>query len=359
MAREVSAKSTKTEILEAYEELVREHQTLHAHLQELRTGQQTALSRAPQVIEAKPFAEAVKGTTVHEVLQGLSVLRTGLGSAISALSAQLTAEATKLAELRSSVAAQTNALKDLHGLDVTEQTLDELLQTYAEASERFAADMQQQRQALGQDMTERRAAWQKEQDMQARLVTERDASLQRARERQAAEYAYERERRRQQETDAYEQQQKRRYEALDALVQSKQRDSEAREQAITDQEKLFAEYQARVEGFPAERDAAVQKAAAEGRRLVETEAKIQADLQAQENAGDKRIAELRITALRDTIDKQAAQIDHLSQQLNAVLKQTQDLAVKALEGTSTSSSYQAIREIALEQAKNLQRTASR
>ena len=89
---------------------------------------------------------------------------------------------------------------------------------------------------------------------------------------------------------------------------------------------------------------------------METEAKIQADLQAQESAGEKRIAELRITALSDTIDKQAAQIDHLSQQLNAVLKQTQDLAVKALEGTSTSSSYQAIREIALEQAKNLQRT---
>ena len=359
MAREVSAKSTKTEILEAYEELVREHQTLQAHLQELRTGQQTAPSRAPQVIEAKPFAEAVKGTTVHEVLQGLSVLRTGFGSAISALSAQLTTEATKLAELRGSVAAQTNELKELHGLEVTEQTLDELLQKYAEESERFAADMQQQRQAFGQDMTERRAAWQKEQDMQARLVKERDVSLQRARERGATEYAYEWERRRQQETDAYEQQQKKLYAALDALVQSKQRDSEAREQAIADQEKLFAEYQARVEGFLAERDAAMQKAAAEGRRLVETEAKIQADLQAQESAGEKRIAELRITALRDTIDKQAAQIDHLSQQLNAVLKQTQDLAVKALEGTSTSSSYQAIREIALEQAKNLQRTANR
>lgn len=219
--------------------------------------------------------------------------------------------------------------------------------------------MQQQRQAFGQEMAERRAAWQKEQDVQGRFIKDRDASLQRARAREAAEYAYERERTRKQDTDTYEQKQKKLYEALDALVQSKQHDSEAREQAIADQEKLFAEYQAKVEGFPAALDAAVQKAAAEGRRLVETEAKIQADLQAQGIAGEKRIAELRITALRDTIDKQAVQIDHLSQQLNAVLKQAQDLAVKALEGASTSGSYQAIREIALEQAKNLQRTASR
>jgi hypothetical protein len=359
MVREVSAKSTKTEILDAYEELVGEHQALQAQLEELRAGQKTALPRAPQVIDARPLAEAVKGATVHEVLQGLSVLRTGFGSAMSALSAQLTAEATKLAELRRSVAAQTNELKELHNLEVTEQTLDELLQKYAEESERFDTDMQQQRQAFGQEMAEQRAAWQKEQDAQARFIRERDASLQRAREREAAEYAYERERTRKQETDTYEQQKKKRYEALDALVQSRQGDWEVREKAIVDQEKLFAEYQAKVESFPAELEAAVQKAAAEGRRLVETEAKIQADLQAQESAGEKRIAALRITALRDIIDKQAVQIDHLSQQLSAVLKQTQDLAVKALEGTSTSSSYQAIREIALEQAKNLQRTASR
>jgi hypothetical protein len=166
-------------------------------------------------------------------------------------------------------------------------------------------------------MTEKRQAWQKEQDMHEQAVAAYEAALQQGRQQ------------------------------------------EVREQAIAEQEKLFAEYQAKVEAFPAERDAAVQKAAAEGRRLVETEAKIQADLQAQDIAGEKRIAELRITALKATIDKQAVQIDHLSQQLNAVLKQAQDLAVKALEGTSTSNSYQAIREIALEQAKNLQRTTSR
>ena len=161
MAREVSAKSTKTEIFDAYEELVRDHQALQAHLAELRAGQQTAIPRAPQVLEATPFTEAVQGATVPEVLQGLSALRAGFGSAISTLSAQLTTEATKLAALRRGIAAQTNELQELHGLEVTEQTLDELLQKYAEESERFDADMQQQRQAFGQDMTERRAAWQK------------------------------------------------------------------------------------------------------------------------------------------------------------------------------------------------------
>jgi hypothetical protein len=271
----------------------------------------------------------------------------------------LTAEATKLAELRHAVAAQTSELQELHGLEVTEQTLGELLQKYTEAAERFDADIQQQRQAFGQEMAERRTAWQKEQEAQARFIKERNAALQRAREREAAEYAYERERTRKQDTDAYEQQQKKHYEALDDLVQSKQRDWEARERAIADHEKLFAEYQTQVEAFPAELEAAVERAAAEGRRLVETEAKVQGDLRAQESAGAERIAALRTKALRDTIDQQAAHIDQISKQLNAVLQQGQDLAVKALEGGSTSGSYQAIREIALEQAKGLQKTAGR
>jgi hypothetical protein len=101
-------------------------------------------------------------------------------------------------------------------------------------------------------------------------------------------------------------------------VQTKQRDWQARENAIADQEKLFAEYKAKVDAFPAELEAAVQKATAEGRWLVETDAKVQVDLQAQEGAGEKRLAELKITALRATIDKQARQIDHLTRQLNAV-----------------------------------------
>ena len=301
----------------------------------------------------------MKGATVHEVLQGLSALRAGFGSAISALSAQLTAEATKLAELQRGIAAQTNELKELHGLEVTEQTLDELLQKYTEESERFDADMHQQRQAFGQEMAEQRAVWHKEQEAQARFLKERDASLQRAREREAAEYAYERERTRKQETENYEQQQKKLSEALDNSSRVNSATGRRVKKPLADQEKRFAEYKAKVEAFPAELDAAVQRAAAEGRKLVEAEAKIQADLQAQEIAGEKRIAELRLKALRDTIDKQAVQIDNLSKQLNAVLQQAQDLAVKALEGASTSSSYQAIREIALEQAKNLQKTASR
>ena len=56
-------------------------------------------------------------------------------------------------------------------------------------------------------------------------------------------------------------------------------------------------------------------------------------------------------SLEQTINNQEGRIQNLSKQLESALKQVQDLAVKAIEGTANVNSYQAIKEIALEQAK--------
>lgn len=51
------------------------------------------------------------------------------------------------------------------------------------------------------------------------------------------------------------------------------------------------------------------------------------------------------------VQNQEARIHNLSKQLDGALKQVQDLAVKAIEGASNINSYQALKEIAMEQAK--------
>ena len=78
---------------------------------------------------------------------------------------------------------------------------------------------------------------------------------------------------------------------------------------------------------------------------------MKANLQSKDVEGNKRFYELRIQSLEQTIQASEARIQNLSKQLEAALKQVQDLAVKAIEGASNISSYQAFKEIALEQAK--------
>lgn len=60
---------------------------------------------------------------------------------------------------------------------------------------------------------------------------------------------------------------------------------------------------------------------------------------------------MRIQSLEETIQNQEARINNLAKQLDSALKQVQDLAVKAIEGSANISSLQAVKEIALEQAK--------
>ena len=59
--------------------------------------------------------------------------------------------------------------------------------------------------------------------------------------------------------------------------------------------------------------------------------------------------------MQNSIKNQENRHQSLSKQLEASLKQVQDLAVKAIEGTSNKNSFEAMKEIAMEQAKNQQK----
>ena len=353
MAEQITSKNTKAEILEGYNTVFGENQELREKIEELRRERKTALTQEPRVREAKPLAEVVTGATIDDTIQGLGCLQAGFGSAISELSLQLTAEATKLEELRQVIEARTRELKELHGLEVMEHTLDELIQKYIEKSQSFEEEMNQKRRTFEQEMAEKQKAWQDEREEHARVIEEQNESLKKARQREVAEYQYELERTRKQDVDGYEQNKKKLNEVLDEFAQQKRKEWQEREKTIVEQEKLFEEYREKVEAFPKELDAAVRKAAEEGKKLVESETRIQIDLRAKEVEGEKQLHELKIKSLEETTSKQAMQIGDLSKQLNAVLKQAQDLAIKALEGASSASTYQAVKEIALEQAKNL------
>jgi len=353
MEPEVDSKNTKAQILVAYNRLSREHQELQGKFEELRKEKRAVPAPEPRTKEPKPLAEMITGATIGDIVGSLDHLGASFGSAISELSAKLTAEATRLTELRQAVEAETTQLGDVHGLEVVESTLDELIRTHIGKSDHFDEEMNQKRQAFEQGIADRRKAWQDEQQEHTRFIEERNASLKIARQREAAAHKYERERTRKQDTDTYEANTGKLDAELDELVQSKNREWQEREEVIVEQENLFERYRNEVETFPEKLDAAVKKAAAEGRRPVESEAKVRTDLCAKEVDGEKQIYELRVQSLEETIGKQVTQIDALSRQLNAVLKQAQDLAVKALEGASSASTYQAVKEMAREVAKNL------
>jgi uncharacterized coiled-coil protein SlyX len=353
--KKTNEKNTKSEILEAYNEIVKEKTALQSQLEQLakeRDSVQKNLRNS--TIENKPVMN--QASTIQQkmnfTIESLAKIQLGFGSAANELSEQLTTQASKLAEIRQLVENEVQQLKELHNLEISEDILDNLIQAYEENAKNYQEEFTQRSETLMQEVQEQRQAWEKEKEEHKILIKERDENLKKTRQRDAAEYKYNLEIQRQLEMDEYAQQQKTSYKELEEFRQEIEKQWSEREKAIAEKEKQFEEYKAKVEAFPKEKEVAIKKATEEGRGIAHYQAKVKADLFAKEVEGQKRFYEQRLQSLEQTINNQETRIQNLSKQLESALKQVQDLAVKAIEGSANMNSYQAIKEIALEQAKS-------
>ncbi|ALF52439.1 hypothetical protein ACX27_05575 [Nostoc piscinale CENA21] len=352
-SKKLTDKNTKAEILQAYEELTKETSGLKTQLNQALKANQNANVEKPKLEQNTTMTQP---TTIQQkmnyTIESLAKIQLGFGSAANELSEQLTTQASKLGEIRQSVETEITALKQLHNLEIAEDTLDTLITAYEDNSKAYQEEYNQRYEVLSQEILEQRIAWQKEQDEYKQSIKERNDNLNKTRQRDTAEYKYDLELQRKLSSDEYEQAQKTLYKQLEEFQQETEKQLSEKEKQIAEREKQFEEAKAKVEAFPKEKEAAIKKATEEGKGIAHYQAKVKADLYGKEVEGQKRFYEQRLQSLEQTITNQETRIQNLSKQLDSALKQVQDLAVKAIEGTANVNSYQAIKEIALEQAKS-------
>lgn len=353
-------KNTKAEILTAFNQLFEEKKAVESQLAQLVKDKKPL--DAKQLIEVKPVEVrttmngSVNGAggkqKMQQTIESLGNLQLSFGGAVSELSEKLTLEASKLQEIRQLVATETKELSDLHSLqEIDDGTLDNLIEQYQQSSKTFEEEFSLRRETLEQERIDAKKTWTKEQEQHQRSIKERNDTQTKTRLRDASEYKYELELQRKLDADEYDRTQKALYKEMEELQQEQEKRWTEREKGISEREKQFEEYKAKVEAFPKELEAAIKKSKEQGRGLGLYQTKVKADLRGKEVEGEKRVYELRIQSLEETIQNQEARIQNLAKQLESALKQVQDLAVKAIEGASNVNSFQAVKEIALEQAK--------
>ncbi|MGD1910245.1 MAG: hypothetical protein ACFB2X_05140 [Rivularia sp. (in: cyanobacteria)] len=351
--KKINQKNTKNEILSAYDELAKERAELKAQVNQLVKTSNSVKSDNFQTSEKTPIDRYSKvQQKMNSTIESLAKIQLGFGSAANELSEQLTTKASRLAEIKELVEEQLEQLRQLHDLEVAEDSLDNLIQNYEENNSTYQDEFNQVSETLNQEIQELKEAWRKQQEEYQRSVKERNENLTKNRQRDASTYKYDLERERHLEVDEYEQQQKELYRQLDEFQQETEKQWNEREKTIAEKEKEFEELKVKVEAFTEQKEAAIRKAAEEGKGIANYQAKVKANLLAKEVEGQKAFYEQRIQSLEQTISNQEARVQSLSKQLESALKQVQDLAVKAIEGSANSNSYQAVKEIALEQAKN-------
>jgi hypothetical protein len=349
--KRVSDKNTKAEILTAYEELAREKKALELD----RNQAAHAKVETPIVPPTKPqhpLQLQPPTQTMESLIDGLTRLNLSTGAAIGGLSEKLIAELLKLQEVQRSLAEEQAQLTALYSLDATDDSLHSLIEQYGTDYKTCQDELNGRKETLEQEFETAKKAWAKEQEDYRRQLKTRNEELHKLHQRDETEYAYALTIARQQAHDEFDQVRTYRLADLADQKQTQLKGWAERDEAIALTEKEALELQQKAEGLKAELEAATKRAKEEGKGIAYHQAKVRADMVAKEIEGQKRTYELRLQSLLDRMQNQDERIATLSRQLDLALKQTQDLAVKAIEGASNVGSFQAMKEVVLEQAKS-------
>ncbi len=316
----------KVQVFEAFELLLAQRQALGSRV---ITKEQEAEQAKDQEI-----LQLASAYTVDTIIKGLANLQLDVGSVVSRLAETLSSEMDKLDQLRRAIQVETLRLQELRQVRVVADALHLLTLEHQERLADMARADQSRREILAQKQLETRKSWEREQQEFEASIQQAALLMAQQRQQQEADYAYQEQRERQIKQDDYA-------EALRVLERElqeegriKERDWAEREQVLAKNQDLLQDYQQKVAAFPAELEQRVNKAREEAIQDVAREAKVKAELADKEWLGTQQGYELKLQSLELTIERQIKQIESLSLQLQEVMRQSQDLALRAFASSN-------------------------
>lgn len=316
-----TAKDRKFQILQNFQQILADKKKIESKVE---TKEQSA-----EKAKNKQLLEVASTYTIDSIVKGLADLQLDFGSITSGLSEKLKQESSKLDELKRAIEIEAEQLQELQQIRVVADAFHILNEEHQEKLTVLEQNAANQRESLEKDTTQKRKIWGKEQQEFEAGVQEKTAFTIKQRLGEAADYQYDLQRQRKIETDAYEETKRTSERDLQESTREKEKNWVEREKLLSDNQAEFEKNQTKAAGFEEELKQAYVKAKEEAIQEVSREAKVKADLVDKEWEGSKQGYELKVQSLQQTIERQTEQIAEISAQLQATMKQSQDLAMKA------------------------------
>ena len=341
----LSMANTKKEMLAAYNRLLK--QLSEKRRAELKPDE-TAAER--KKAEAKAVADAL---STDPIGKQIGVLKSEIGRMLNELADRLEEEMAKYTQVKKAVEAAEAELHEIYDIEKAASSLAALIEAQKEQREQFEAEMrkartdleaeiQSTRSQFEAEMNAKREQWQKEKAQYEAMMKEYETAEKKKRQREQEEYKYQFERQKQLAQEQFEYEKARLEREIELKREQMERDLAEREKAVAAAEAELAELRERAERAPAEVEKAVAQAVKETTARLEREAKTRLELLQKEFAGERNVLNSRIESLQETVAKQAEQIARLSQQLEHSYRQVQDIAIRAIEGSSAARSASAL-----------------
>jgi hypothetical protein len=339
--KKLSEKSTKQEMLEAY-------QTLAKQLEEKRAAELAPERRLEEkrAEEAVKVAAAVESDSIDREIGGL---KAQIGKMLAEISDRLATESTRFANIQKAVESKEQELKELYGIEKAAVSLAALIEAQNQKRIEFETNLASQREELQHEIDSKRTEWDEEKRSHEAEIKERDAAEKKAQDRAREDFNYGFKREQQALKDKLNDEKT----ALEKDIKLKRETAEKefaeREKALGERERELAELRDRTASFPKELQTAVAEAVKEATDKLRLEAKSREDITAKQFEGERNVLAARNESLERANKDLLASNTKLAQQLEAAYQKVQDIAEKTVEGASQSKSLAELQKLLLDQ----------
>ncbi|MDO9530453.1 MAG: hypothetical protein Q7J27_15035 [Syntrophales bacterium] len=335
--------STKKEMLDAYNELLKQFQEQREA--ELKPEKKVEEKRAREVLEV---ADSLSS---EGVVKGISNLKLDMSKMLTEISDKLESEVNKLNGIRKAIDIKEEELKELYEIEKSAATLAALIEAQNRKRQEYDSEMAVMKENLMREIEKTRSEWEKEEEQYEMEIKEQNAAEKKKREREKEEFQYAFKREQQLSKDEFEDEKAKLEREIQLKREQMEKDLAEREKVISEKEGELNELRQKVGAFPKELEAAVNKAVKETTERITRDATSKGQLLDKEFEGERKVFTTRIESLEKTVEVQAEQISKLSGQLEKSYQKVEDIAVKAIEGSSNLKSLSNLQQMMVDQAK--------
>jgi hypothetical protein len=326
--KKLTTKNTKQEMLEAYKDLVQKfEERRQAELQPEKEAEEQKTRRA---------IEQADKLSLDGISQGIGQLKSEINKTFTDLVEKLEIELAKYQEVKKAITAKENELEEIYEIQKSASSLAALIEAQNQRRKEFEREMEEKKQTLATEIEATRQKWETEKVQYEVMVKEKQEADDKQHRREKEEYEYNFKREQKLARDKFEDEKSKAEKTLAEQKEQTERELTEREKIIAEREKKIASFEQRINELEQTRDKVVDNA------IKELTERLNADFQAKETLfkkefeGERKVFSTRIQSLEATVKDQNERITLLNQQLEKASTQVQDIAVKAIEGSSHS-----------------------
>jgi len=342
--QEVSMKNTKKEMLDMITSLqkgIEEREKTKLNAEQIREE----TKKITTVEKADKTAASNLSTELHS-------LKVSINKELTALSDKIEAEAEKYKNLNQAIDLKQRELEEIYGiekeaaklaaiLEAQNQTKEDFAKEIAEKREKQDTELTKKRNQLEIQITETKAAWEKEKNEYLEAFAEAKSKNEKEHIRENEEYEYQLKRTREleqnkfaDEMDQIAKEIKQKKDEFEQFRKTKSMELDEREKYIAERELIMDELREQVDSFPAQLEKAVNSAEKQTNKILSERFSQNEALLLKGFEGEKNVFETKNIALESLVKDQVKQIDKLNNQQEKAYNQVQDIASKAVAGSA-------------------------